>query len=79
MIDVLVGVPVIVQGFPSNVTVAPDVKFVPVIVTDVPPVPLPVVGETDEIVGDGVGVVSVPAIVVAGPVLTLFVAVTLIS
>jgi hypothetical protein len=72
----VVGVPVIAHGFPSKVTLAPDVKFVPVIVTDVPPVPLPVVGEIPEIVGEGAGVVNVPAIVVAGPVPTPFVAVT---
>ena len=76
VIAVVVGVPVIVQGFPSKVTVAPEVKLVPVIVTDVPPVPLPVVGETEEIVGDGVGVFTVPATVVAGPAPITFVAVT---
>ena len=64
------------QGFPSKVTVVPEVRLVPVIVTEVPPVPLPVVGEIPEIVGEGVGVVSVSAIVVAGPVPTPFVAVT---
>jgi hypothetical protein len=76
VIEVVVGVPVIAHGFPSKVTVVPEVRLVPVIVTEVPPVPLPVVGEIPEIVGEGAGVVNVPAIVVAGPVPIPFVAVT---
>jgi hypothetical protein len=47
-----------------------------VIVTDVPPAPEPVVGETEVMVGEGVGVVMEPVIAVDGPVPTPFVAVT---
>ena len=47
------------------VTVAPDWKFVPVIVTDVPPVVLPLLGETDETVGAGPGTPAVVKLQVA--------------
>ena len=39
-----------------NITVAPDVKPVPVMVTDVPPAVAPDVGEMDVIVGGGTNV-----------------------
>jgi hypothetical protein len=42
-----------VQALPPTVTVAPDTKFVPVIVIDVPPAALPVAGEIEVIVGRG--------------------------
>ena len=48
-----------VAAAPPKVTFAPDRKFVPVIVTDVPPVVLPFVGETDETAGGGVGAPAV--------------------
>jgi hypothetical protein len=41
----------LVADVPPKPTVAPEVKFVPVIVTDVPPAVVPVFGETDVIVG----------------------------
>ena len=44
-----------------NVTTAPAAKFVPVIVTGVPPLPSPVAGLTDDIVAPAVG--AVPAVV----------------
>ena len=40
-----------VAAVPPTVTVAPSTKFVPVIVTDVPPAVVPVFGETDVTVG----------------------------
>src|SRR5262245_24849760 len=42
-----------VAGVPPNVTVAPDWKFVPVNVTDVPPVMGPMLGATLVMVGVG--------------------------
>ena len=42
-----------VAGVPPKVTVAPVTKFVPVIVTEVPPVVGPEVGLTEETVGAG--------------------------
>lgn len=60
-------------------TVAPETKFVPLTVMDVPPIPLPVEGETVEMVGEGAGVVRVPDMLVADPVPTPFVAVTLME
>jgi hypothetical protein len=41
----------LVQALPPTVTVAPDTKFVPVIVIDVPPAVEPELGEIDPIVG----------------------------
>ncbi len=46
------------------------------IVTEVPPAPEPVVGETEVMVGEGVGVVMEPVIEVDGPSPTLLCAVT---
>jgi hypothetical protein len=42
-----------VAALPPNVTVAPAAKFVPVIVTDVPPAIVPLLGETLVTVGTG--------------------------
>jgi len=41
-----------VAGALPNVTVAPETKFVPVIVTIVPPTVAPILGETPLTVGD---------------------------
>jgi hypothetical protein len=40
-----------VQELPPTVTVAPETKSLPVMVIDVPPAPLPEVGETLDTVG----------------------------
>src|ERR1700722_15473540 len=45
----------LVAGVPPNVTVAPVPKFVPLIVTAVPPAVGPVLGETPLTVGAGPG------------------------
>ena len=45
----------LVAGVPPNVTVAPATKFVPVIVTAVPPAVGPLLGETPLTVGAGPG------------------------
>lgn len=42
-----------VATVPPSLTVAPDWKFAPVIVTDVPPLVVPELGETADTVGDG--------------------------
>ena len=41
----------LVAAIPANVTVAPEAKFVPVMVTDVPPAVDPLLGETLVTVG----------------------------
>jgi hypothetical protein len=46
VIEVLLTTTTLVAAAPPNVTVAPDAKFVPVIVTAVPPDIEPVFGET---------------------------------
>jgi hypothetical protein len=40
-----------VHALPPIVTVAPEIKLLPVMVTDVPPAPLPEFGEIPETVG----------------------------
>jgi hypothetical protein len=47
----------------SNDTIAPVAKFVPVIVTFVPPLPSPVAGLMDATVAPGGGVVTGPPVV----------------
>ena len=47
VIEVLLTNVTPVAAVPPNVTVAPDTKFVPVMVTGVPPRVVPDVGETD--------------------------------
>ena len=57
VIEVLLATVTFVAAVVSNFTVAPEAKFVPVIVTDVPPAVDPGLGKTDVIVGgcgDGV-------------------------
>jgi hypothetical protein len=44
----------LVAAAPPNVTLVAPVKKVPVIVTEVPPLMPPVLGETDETVGAGI-------------------------
>ena len=51
MIDVPLTTTTFVAAVPPNVTVAPTAKFVPVIVTPVPPVVDPVFGDTPLTVG----------------------------
>ena len=51
VIEVLLTTVTFVAALTSNFTVAPEVKFVPVIVTDVPPAVDPELGETDVNVG----------------------------
>ena len=51
VIDVAETTTTLVQALPPTVTVAPDTKFVPVIVIGVPPAVEPLVGEIDPIVG----------------------------
>ena len=51
VIDVAETTETLVQAMPPTVTVAPETKFVPVIVIDVPPAVEPLVGEIDPIVG----------------------------
>ena len=46
VIDVLLTTTTFVAAVPPNVTVAPAAKFVPVIVTDVPPAVEPLFGDT---------------------------------
>jgi hypothetical protein len=46
VIIVLLLTTTLVAAVPPNVTVAPAAKFVPVIVTAVPPAPGPLLGET---------------------------------
>ena len=58
MIDVLLATVTPVAAVPPNVTVAPEVKFVPVIVTAVPPLAGPEFGVTD--VTDGGGAPAEP-------------------
>jgi hypothetical protein len=48
---VLLTTATLVAGAPPNVTVAPAAKFIPVIVTAVPPVVEPVFGDTPLTVG----------------------------
>jgi hypothetical protein len=52
VIDVLLTTTTLVAAVLPNVTVAPDAKFVPVMVTAVPPVVGPVLGLTLVTVGD---------------------------
>ena len=66
-----------VPGLPPNVTVAPDLKFVPVIVTDVPPAAGPELGLMEVIVGGGATTAAVnPPVEVAvwpsGLITTIF-------
>src|SRR6185436_8032896 len=51
VIEVLLTTVTFVAALESNFTVAPALKFVPVILTDVPPTVDPVLGETDVNVG----------------------------
>jgi hypothetical protein len=51
VILVLLATTTLVAAVPPNVTVAPEAKFVPVIVTDVPPPAGPVLGATLVMVG----------------------------
>ena len=51
VIEVLLTNVTFVAVVPPKVTVAPEAKFVPVIVTDVPPLTDPELGERDVIVG----------------------------
>ena len=51
MIEVLLETFTFVAAVKSNFTVAPETKLVPLIVTDVPPVVSPELGETDVNVG----------------------------
>jgi hypothetical protein len=44
-----------VAAAPPNVTVAPDTKLVPMMVTEVPPLVVPEFGETPVTVGAGAG------------------------
>lgn len=53
VIDVLLATVMFVAAVPPNFTVAPEAKFVPVIVTPVPPLVDPEFGETDVTVGAG--------------------------
>jgi len=53
VIDVAETLTTLVQALPPTVTVAPDTKFVPVIVIGVPPAALPVAGEIEVIEGRG--------------------------
>jgi hypothetical protein len=48
---VLLTTAILVAAVPPNVTVAPAAKFVPVMVTAVPPVVDPVLGDTPPTVG----------------------------
>jgi hypothetical protein len=63
-----------VAGDPPTLTVAPDWKFVPLIVTLVPPLVEPELGEIVLIVGAGPGLGGVPAVVNrhTGPVAVMF-------
>jgi hypothetical protein len=49
---VLFGTTTFVAAIPPNMTVAPAAKFVPVIVTEVPPAAGPLFGDTLVTVGD---------------------------
>jgi hypothetical protein len=51
VMDVLLTTTTLVAAADPNVTVAPDTKFVPVIVTAVPPVVGPLLGDTPVTVG----------------------------
>jgi hypothetical protein len=51
VIVVLFVTTTLVAAVPPNVTVAPEAKFVPVIVTAVPPATGPVLGDTPVTVG----------------------------
>ena len=53
MIEVLLATAMPVAAVPSNVAVAADRKPVPVMVTGVPPLVVPDVGEIDVTVGAG--------------------------
>jgi len=53
VIDVLLATATFVADVPPNFTVAPETKFVPVIVTPVPPAVDPEFGDTDVTVGAG--------------------------
>ena len=55
MIEVLLVTPILEAAAPPNVTVAPAAKFVPEIVTAVPPTLEPVFGEIPVTVGAGPG------------------------
>jgi hypothetical protein len=57
VIDVAETLTTLVQALPPTVTVAPDTKFVPVIVIGVPPAVLPVDGEIVVMVGFTIGAV----------------------
>ena len=52
VIDVLLTTTTLVAAVPPNVTVAPEAKFVPVIVTAVPPPTGPLFGDTLVTVGE---------------------------
>jgi hypothetical protein len=52
-----------VAAAPPKVTVAPDTKLVPVMVTDMPPPVVPEFGETPVTVGEGAGGGGVPDVV----------------
>ena len=55
VIVVLLTTLTFVAAVESNLTVAPETKLVPVIVTEVPPVVLPEFGDTDVTVGGDCG------------------------
>ena len=54
VIVVLLTTTTLVAAVPPNVTVAPDAKLVPLIVTGVPPLVVPEVGEIEVGAGDAV-------------------------
>jgi hypothetical protein len=54
VIDVLLTTTTLFAAVPPNVTVVPEVKFVPVIVTAVPPAAGPLFGDTLLTAGPGV-------------------------
>ena len=55
VIEVLLATVTFVAAVVSNFTVAPEAKFVPVIVTELPPAVDPGLGKTDVIVGGCAG------------------------
>ena len=58
MIDVLLTTVTPVAAVPPRLTVAPARKFVPVIVTEVPPLAVPVLGKIEVTVGAGPNLVN---------------------
>ena len=77
VIVVLFETTTFVAAVPPNVIVAPEAKFIPVIVTAVPPAVAPLLGDKLVIVGDGVETAEIATICMTHPPAELNVALAL--